>query len=111
MALAAREGGAVAGNARKELETKTGTPVISRKNYLNLPGTTSAQIGINAFIETQTDALVSTPENRTKARRRVAKETAKALGELGGAMPETLPVAETSIQQIESQRKKLERKK
>ena len=32
---AAKEGGAVAGNARKELEAKTGAPVISRQNYLN----------------------------------------------------------------------------
>lgn len=32
---AAKQGGAVAGNARKELEAKTGTPVISRQNYLN----------------------------------------------------------------------------
>lgn len=30
----ARSGGAVAGNARKELESKTGNKVITRKNYL-----------------------------------------------------------------------------
>jgi hypothetical protein len=34
---AAKEGGAVAGNARKELETKSGTPVVSRSNYLSAP--------------------------------------------------------------------------
>jgi len=34
---AAREGGAVAGNARKELEAKSGTPVLSRSNYLSAP--------------------------------------------------------------------------
>ena len=34
---AAREGGAVAGNARKELETESGTPVVSRSNYLSAP--------------------------------------------------------------------------
>jgi methylphosphotriester-DNA--protein-cysteine methyltransferase len=32
---AAQEGGAVAGNARKELEEKSGQQVISQKNYLN----------------------------------------------------------------------------
>lgn len=32
--VAAKQGGAVAGNARKELEAKTGKPVISRANYL-----------------------------------------------------------------------------
>jgi DNA-damage-inducible protein D len=31
---AAKQGGAVAGNARKELETKTGKPVVSRANFL-----------------------------------------------------------------------------
>lgn len=31
---AAKQGGAVAGNARKELETKTGEKVVSRKNFL-----------------------------------------------------------------------------
>jgi len=31
---AAREGGAVAGNARKELEAKTGAPVVSKVNFL-----------------------------------------------------------------------------
>lgn len=34
---AAKEGGAVAGNARKELETKSGKPVVSRENYLAAP--------------------------------------------------------------------------
>ena len=33
---AAKVGGKIAGNARKELEEKTGNKVISRKNYLNL---------------------------------------------------------------------------
>jgi DNA-damage-inducible protein D len=33
---AAKQGGAVAGNARKELEAKSGKPVVSRSNYLAL---------------------------------------------------------------------------
>ena len=36
---AARQGGTVAGNARRELEAKTGAPVLSKKNYLDLRGT------------------------------------------------------------------------
>lgn len=36
---AAKEGGAVAGNARKELEAKSGTPVVSTENYLLSPDT------------------------------------------------------------------------
>ena len=35
---AAREGGAIAGNARKELEKKSGKKVISKKNYKKLSG-------------------------------------------------------------------------
>ena len=33
----AREGGKVAGKARKEIETKTGRKVVSRENYLTTP--------------------------------------------------------------------------
>lgn len=35
---AAREGGAVAGNARRELENKSGRKVVTRENYLALTG-------------------------------------------------------------------------
>lgn len=35
---AAKEGGTVAGNARKELEAKSGKPVVSRSNYLPQAG-------------------------------------------------------------------------
>ena len=34
---AAKEGGTIAGNARKELEAKSGKPVVSRSNYLPPP--------------------------------------------------------------------------
>jgi DNA-damage-inducible protein D len=39
---AARQGGTVAGNARRELEARTGAPVLSKKNYLGLRDTASA---------------------------------------------------------------------
>ena len=39
---AAKQGGTVAGNARRELEAKTGAPVLSKKNYLGLRGTAPA---------------------------------------------------------------------
>jgi DNA-damage-inducible protein D len=39
---AARQGGTVAGNARRELEAKTGAPVLSKKNHLGLRGTAPA---------------------------------------------------------------------
>lgn len=40
---AAKQGGAVAGNARKELESKTGQKVVSNQNYL--PEKKKKQIG------------------------------------------------------------------
>jgi len=33
----ARKGGSVAGNARKEIESMTGKPVVSKDNFLNIP--------------------------------------------------------------------------
>jgi hypothetical protein len=42
---AARQGGTVAGNARRELEAKTGAPVLSKKNYLNTHGQAPAVEG------------------------------------------------------------------
>ena len=39
---AARTGGTVAGNARRELEAKSGTPVVSNANYLHLRGAVPA---------------------------------------------------------------------
>jgi len=39
---AAKAGGTVAGNARKELEAKSGVPVVSSDNYLNPPQTLPA---------------------------------------------------------------------
>jgi DNA-damage-inducible protein D len=35
--VAARKGGRIAGNARRELETETGKPVVSKTNYLERP--------------------------------------------------------------------------
>jgi hypothetical protein len=33
---AAKQGGRIAGNARKELEKKTGKQIVSKKNYLSI---------------------------------------------------------------------------
>ena len=107
---AAKEGGAVAGNARKELEAKTGVPVVSRQNYLNAPKATSTEIAVTAFIETQTEALKPSATQKPKTRKRVAAKVRQTIDELGGTMPETLPTPVKNIQQIESAKKKLEGK-
>lgn len=81
---AAREGGAVAGNARKELEAKTGVPVVSRQNYLNSPAATSAEIAVTVFIETQTEALAPSAAEKPKNRKRVAAKVAETIADLRG---------------------------
>ena len=58
---AAKEGGAIAGNARKALEAKSGSPVVSRANYLELPGTESAPRLQNDSVKAS-----STPRARRK---------------------------------------------
>ena len=108
---AAKQGGAVAGNARKELEAKTGTSVISRQNYLNPPAAASAAIAVTAFVETQTEALAPVPADKHKIRKRVSAKVRKTISELGGTMLEALPTLETSIRQVESAKRKLEKKK
>jgi hypothetical protein len=107
---AAKEGGTVAGNARKELEAKTGVPVVSRQNYLATPGPTSAEIAVTAFVETQAEALAASSADKPKTRKRVTAKVRQTIDELGGTMPEALPTPEKSIQQIESAKKKLEKK-
>ena len=79
---AAREGGTVAGNARMELEAKSGTPVVSRQNYLGLPGANSTERAVTAFVETQADAQSPTVEGKPKSRKRVARKTAQAIADL-----------------------------
>jgi hypothetical protein len=107
---AAKEGGTVAGNARKELEAKTGVPVVSRQNYLASPGPTSAEIAVTAFVETQTEALAASSADKPKTRKRVTAQVRQTIDELGGTMPEALPTPEENIQQIKSAKKKLESK-
>ena len=51
---AARQGGTVAGNARRELEAKTGAPVLSKKNYLGLRGTAPAAEALAQVIKGNT---------------------------------------------------------
>jgi len=105
---AAKQGGAVAGNARRELEARTGVPVVSRQNYLAPTKATFAEIAVTAFVETQAEALASAAEEKSKTRKRVAAKVRQTIEELGGTMPEALPTPEKSIQQIESAKKKLE---
>jgi DNA-damage-inducible protein D len=70
---AAKEGGAVAGNARKELEAKSGKPVVSRANYLAL---SSAQPAADALSGRKPKKSSTAPATKTgpKARKRSVPE-------------------------------------
>ena len=58
----AKEGGAVAGDARKALEAKSGKPVVSKKNYLAPP--------VAAVLK---DADAAAPPAKRKAATRLKK--------------------------------------
>lgn len=88
---AAKEGGTVAGNARRELETKTGVPVVSRQNYLATPVAASTEIAVTAFVETQTEALAAFSADKPKTRKLAAAKVRQTIADLGGKMPEALP--------------------
>jgi hypothetical protein len=77
---AAKAGCTIAGDARKALEKKSGKPVVSRSNFLSLPGASSGEIARVAFIETQADA----PKAKAATRRRVAATVDKQSPKKGG---------------------------
>ena len=59
---AAKEGGTIAGNARKELEAKSGNSVVSKKNYLAAPVAVALK-----------DASAAVPPGKRKAATRPKK--------------------------------------
>lgn len=105
---AAKEGGNIAGNARKELEAKTGTPVVSSENFLNPSQGRFTQTATAAFIETQAEELAQTNDDLSETHSRVKKKVRQTIKELGGTMPEDLPAPEKSAKQLERPQKKLE---
>ena len=87
--VAAREGGTVAGNARKELEAKSGQPVVSTTNYLISPNASAAEIAVTVFIDTQTAALAPAAKDMAATRNQVVEKTKKAIADLSEKPPTT----------------------
>ena len=79
---AAKEGGNVAGNARRELEAKSGTAVVSRANYLSLSEGTAS-----FFTARQPDALAPPATDKSKVRQRITAKPEKTVKELGEVTP------------------------
>lgn len=74
----AREGGTIAGNARKALEAKTGAPVVSASNNLAMQAPTAAAWAATAFIETQAEIPASRTIGKAAVRKKVAVIVSKA---------------------------------
>ena len=72
----------------------------------------STELAANLFRATQAEEKLRRDQvsNKTEANKthfEVGRKVRQTIGELGGTMPENLPVPETSIQQLESSQKKL----
>ena len=80
----AREGGTIAGNARKALEAKTGAPVVSASSNLALQAPTAAARATTALIATQAKALVPASIGKAAAHKKVAAKVAKTIILLNG---------------------------
>ncbi|MFZ1575274.1 MAG: hypothetical protein WAT36_08595 [Chromatiaceae bacterium] len=86
------------------------------KNQKILDHMGSTELAANLFRATQTEEKLRRDEVRgkTQANRthfEVGNKVRQTIQELGGTMPENLPKPETSIQQVASAKKKLEKKK
>ncbi len=64
----AKEGDKIAGNARKALEAKTGTPVVSRANYLSITGADDLTMITPPAVQADTPPVNSAPKKKTKNR-------------------------------------------
>ena len=76
----------------------------------------STELAANLFRATQTEEKLKRDQVRGKQRANkthfdVGRKVRQTIKELGGTMPEALPTPETSIKQIESAKKKVEKKK
>ena len=77
----AKEGGTIAGDARKALEVKTGRPVVSATNNLRLTNS-SAAFAADAFIESQTEVLTVGAANKSAVRKKVTAKVTKTISQL-----------------------------
>lgn len=76
----------------------------------------STELAANLFRATQTEEKlhreqVRGKQNANQTHYEVGKKVRQTIADLGGTMPEALPTPETSVKQLESAKKKLEKKK
>lgn len=104
--------GLYGGLGHKEIHAKKGL----KKSQKILDHMGSTELAANLFRATQTEEKLRRDKVRGKSQANkthfeVGRKVRQTIQELGGTMPENLPKPENSIQQIESAKKKLEKKK
>jgi len=75
----------------------------------------STELAANLFRATQTEEklrrdMVSGKQRANQTHYEVGKKVRQTIAELGGTMPEALPIPEVSVKQLETSKKKLEKK-
>lgn len=104
--------GLYGGLGHKEIHARKGL----KKSQKILDHMGSTELAANLFRATQTEEKLRRDKVQGKAQANqthyeVGRKVRQTIDELGGTMPENLPKPENSIQQIESAKKKLEKKK
>lgn len=104
--------GLYGGRGAKEIHAIKGL----KKSQKILDHMGSTELAANLFRATQTEEKLRRDKVRGKQKANqthyeVGAKVRETIKELGGTMPEALPTPETSIKQLESARKKLEKKK
>lgn len=99
--------GLYGGLGAKEIHARKGL----KKNEQILDHMGSTELAANLFRATQTDEKlrrdnIQGKDNANRTHFEVGKKVRQTIAELGGTMPEDLPIPEKSIRQIESEQKK-----
>lgn len=104
--------GLYGGLGAKDIHARKGL----KKSHKILDHMGSTELAANLFRATQTEEKlkrdqVHGKQQANQTHHQVGKKVRQTIQELGGTMPEALPTPETSIKQIESAKKKLEKNK
>ena len=104
--------GLYGGLGAKDIHTRKGL----KKSQKILDHMGSTELAANLFRATQAEEKLKRENVRGKQRANkthfeVGQKVRKAIKDLGGTMPESLPTPEQSVKQVESAKKKLEKKK
>ena len=98
--------GLYGGLGNREIHARKGL----KKSQKILDHMGSTELAANLFRATQTEEKLRREQVRGKTHFEVGRKVRQTITDLGGTMPEDLPKPDTSIQQVESAKKKLEKR-